>query len=244
MSAAQISGAAEWMQKGEKMKKGLLALALIVSVHANAVGIIPVVDVGTPRPDPKIISGSGARVPLSDAVRMIMQFDGWHAYLHGVDGKTMVSWQAGIPWNLALKKIAEQAGITLEIDWNEQSVTLVPGKREQIPAKTLPAPASFPTSAKSETSATSPESWGLQAEDKTVKGSLTRWSKAAGWHFSWEMPDGEDLKFDQSASFTGDFASAVKSLAATLAQSPMPIKAILYSGNHVLRVVPATSGAE
>lgn len=86
--------------------------------------------------------------------------------------------------------------------------------------------------------------WVLQTEDKTVQGALIRWAKAAGWHLSWEMPDGEDLKFDQSASFTGDFASAVKSLAATLAQSPMPIKAILYSGNHVLRIVPVTSGAD
>ncbi len=219
----------------------------IAPVHVLSAGkeIIPIIDIGTPPTFPKEISGGGANVPLSGALRMIMQFDGWHAFIaHGVDRNTVVSWHGGVPWTDAIKNVAVQAGITAEIDWIAKTVTLVPGKLVLPRAETM-APVQPVSILKTLLRFQEPSLqpvWKLTPADGTIKAALARWAKQADWKMSWEMPNDEDFHFDQSASYTGSFEDAVRHLAISLKESALPIKAIFYRGNRVLRIVPLSSG--
>ena len=221
----------------------------MVSAHALSSGkqIIPIIDIGTSPTLPKEISGDGAHVPLSDALRMIMQFSGWHAFIEpSVDRDAPVFWHGGVPWTDALKNVAIQAGVTAEIDWVAKTVTLAPGKHVPPTAETIASvqSASIPkTLPQLHIQELAPHlEWKLTSADGTIKAALAGWARQAGWQISWEMPNGEDFRFDQSAAFAGSFEEAVRHLAISLKASQMPIKAIFYRGNHVVRIVPISYG--
>jgi len=262
----KISAPAEWgYGRDRTMKKGLVMVAAFTAIfsmraeadvqvmvppHALSTGkeIIPIVDIGTPPASPKEIFGDGANEPLSEALRMIMQFDGWHAFIEpGVDRHAPVLWHGGVPWTDALKNVAVQAGVTAEIDWIAKTVTLTPGKSAPLASeKIAPVKKSALTPKilpQIQVPAPQP-AWKLTPADVTVKTALARWAKQAGWQMSWEMPNGEDFRFDQSVTYTGTFETAVKQLAISLKTSQLPIKAIFYRGNRVVRVVPITSGED
>ncbi len=218
----------------------------MVPAHALLSGkqIIPMIDIGTSPTLPKEVSGDGAYVPLSDALRMIMQFSGWHAFIEpGVDRDAPVFWHGGVPWTDALKNVAIQAGVTAEIDWAAKTVTITPGKPVPPRMETNVVAATTIGAAPSETDLPQPV-WKLTHADGTIKAALARWAKKADWQVSWEMPDGEDFRFDQTAAYRGSFEAAVRHLAISLKSSQMPIKAIFYQGNRVVRIVPLSSGAE
>ncbi|HQT24999.1 MAG: toxin co-regulated pilus biosynthesis Q family protein [Burkholderiales bacterium] len=209
--------------------------------------IIPIIDIGTPPTLPKEISGDGAHVPLSDALRMIMQFDGWHAFIEpGVDRNAPVLWHGGVPWTDALKNVAVQAGVTAEIDWTAKTVTLAPGKpvppqtETMAPVQPVSTPKSLPQIQIHEMAPHM--EWDLTPTDGTIKAALARWAREANWQMSWGMPNGEDFHFDQSATYAGSFEEAVRHLAISLKSSQMPIKAIFYRGNRVVRILPLSYG--
>ena len=219
----------------------------IAPVHVLSAGkeIIPIIDIGTPPTFPKEISGGGANVPLSGALRMIMQFDGWHAFIEpGVDRDAPVFWHGGVPWTDAMKNVAVQAGITAEIDWVAKKVTLAPGKlvlpRAETKAPVQPA-SILKTLHQIQESSLQPV-WKLTPADGTIKAALARWAKQADWQMSWEIPNGKDFRFDQVATYAGTFEEAVQHLTISLKESDLPIRSIFYRCNRVLRIVPLSSG--
>ena len=56
----------------------------------------------------------------------------------------------------------------------------------------------------------------------------------------WDAP--VDFSIDAQATLRGSFEDALQALVASLGRTSTPIQAILYQGNHVLRVVAQGAG--
>ncbi|KVN10735.1 MULTISPECIES: toxin co-regulated pilus biosynthesis Q family protein [unclassified Burkholderia] len=82
--------------------------------------------------------------------------------------------------------------------------------------------------------------WDVRASDGTIRGVLSRWASAAGWQLVWDAP--VDFSVDAQATLRGSFEDALQALVASLGRTSTPIQAILYRGNHVLRVVAQGAG--
>jgi hypothetical protein len=77
--------------------------------------------------------------------------------------------------------------------------------------------------------------WELDATDSSLKRGLQRWCEVSGWQLVWELP--VDFPIVARASFVGGFEQAVAAIALSMQNSQMPIKAVFYRGNNVLRIV-------
>ncbi|KWB60458.1 toxin co-regulated pilus biosynthesis Q family protein [Burkholderia ubonensis] len=99
-----------------------------------------------------------------------------------------------------------------------------------VPAAALPAAAPVPAAS----------SWDVRASDGTIRGVLSRWARTAGWQLVWDAP--VDFSVDAQATLRGSFEDALQALVASLGRTSTPIQAILYQGNHVLRVVAQGAG--
>ncbi|KVU35542.1 pili assembly chaperone [Burkholderia ubonensis] len=97
-------------------------------------------------------------------------------------------------------------------------------------AQALPAAAPVPAAS----------SWDVRASDGTIRGVLSRWARTAGWQLVWDAP--VDFSVDAQATLRGSFEDALQALVASLGRTSTPIQAILYQGNHVLRVVAQGAG--
>jgi len=78
------------------------------------------------------------------------------------------------------------------------------------------------------------ESWIVSPADATLRHVLAKWTARAGWQLVWEAP--VDVPVTVSASFDGDFRSAVKGLFSSLSAADVNLTGLLYTGNRVLRV--------
>ncbi|KWB92706.1 toxin co-regulated pilus biosynthesis Q family protein [Burkholderia ubonensis] len=104
-------------------------------------------------------------------------------------------------------------------------------------AQALPAAATATTAAAPVPAASS---WDVRASDGTIRGVLSRWARTAGWQLVWDAP--VDFSVDAQATLRGSFEDALQALVASLGRTSTPIQAILYQGNHVLRVVAQGAG--
>ncbi|KWN65302.1 toxin co-regulated pilus biosynthesis Q family protein [Burkholderia ubonensis] len=109
------------------------------------------------------------------------------------------------------------------------SAAAAPGE-PAVPAAALPAAAPVPAAS----------SWDVRASDGTIRGVLSRWARTAGWQLVWDAP--VDFSVDAQATLRGSFEDALQALVASLGRTSTPIQAILYQGNHVLRVVAQGAG--
>lgn len=99
--------------------------------------------------------------------------------------------------------------------------------------ETAPAPAAAP--------ATMPGvAWEIIPSDKTLNAALARWASLAGWQLLWELP--VDYSVDARTTIRGSFEEAVAMVAKSMDGAEIPMKAIFYEGNRVLRIV--ARGAE
>ena len=94
-----------------------------------------------------------------------------------------------------------------------------------VPVRTAPvapAPAPEPT-------------WLVLQADKTLNGTLQRWAAGAGWQLMWELP--VDYAVAVRTELHGSFADAVGMVVKSMEGADVPMKAIFYDGNKVLRIV-------
>jgi hypothetical protein len=84
--------------------------------------------------------------------------------------------------------------------------------------------------------ASAPEpTWVVQQSDKTLNGTLQRWAAGAGWQLMWELP--VDYAVAVRTELHGSFADAVGMVVKSMEGADVPMKAIFYDGNKVLRIV-------
>ena len=101
-----------------------------------------------------------------------------------------------------------------------------------LPTKSIPVPTSVPTPTNA---AQSISSWEIIPGDKTLNTSLARWAAAAGWQLVWELP--VDYAVEARTMVPGTFEEAVEVVAKSMETAEIPMKAIFYKGNKVLRIV-------
>jgi hypothetical protein len=77
--------------------------------------------------------------------------------------------------------------------------------------------------------------WEVRPSDKTLQTSLARWAAAVGWQLVWELP--VDYKTESRSAVTGTFEEAVAMVVKSMENAEVPMKAIFYEGNKVLRIV-------
>lgn len=77
--------------------------------------------------------------------------------------------------------------------------------------------------------------WSTTPADKTLQNALARWSIAAGWQLFWELP--QDYSVEAAASINGSFEDAITAVTNSLQQNDVPVSAIFFEGNRVLRIV-------
>lgn len=78
-------------------------------------------------------------------------------------------------------------------------------------------------------------SWEVKVSDVTLRKTLLRWAKQAGWQLSWEVK--VDYPVQLEAIYLGSFDSAVEQYTAALRGSDYPLIACFYDGNRVVRVL-------
>lgn len=96
------------------------------------------------------------------------------------------------------------------------------------------APAPAPASASTEVAKPAPV-WDIVPGDKTLNAALARWAAQAGWQLVWELP--VDYAVEARTVVPGSFEEAVGTVARSMDSAEIPMKAIFYSGNKVLRIV-------
>lgn len=77
--------------------------------------------------------------------------------------------------------------------------------------------------------------WDIVLTDKTFNAALARWATQAGWQLVWELP--VDYAVEARTTIPGTFVEAVTLVTNSMATAEIPLKAIFYEGNKVLRIV-------
>ncbi|WP_051293513.1 toxin co-regulated pilus biosynthesis Q family protein [Pseudoduganella violaceinigra] len=80
-----------------------------------------------------------------------------------------------------------------------------------------------------------PDAWDIVPSDKTLNGALARWAGSAGWQLLWELP--VDYAVQVRTTVPGTFEEAVATVVTSMDSAEMPMKAVFYKGNKVLRIM-------
>ena len=84
------------------------------------------------------------------------------------------------------------------------------------------------------------DTWEIIVSDKTLNAALARWASQAGWQLLWELP--VDYAVQAKTTVHGSFEDAVGTVAKSMEGAEIPMKAMFYEGNKVLRIM--AKGAE
>jgi Toxin co-regulated pilus biosynthesis protein Q len=77
--------------------------------------------------------------------------------------------------------------------------------------------------------------WELRTDDNTLRTALARWCAQAGWQLLWELH--VDYSLQSGAIVPGTFQEAVTLVVRNMGNADVPIRAIFYQGNKVLRII-------
>ncbi|MFZ6774458.1 toxin co-regulated pilus biosynthesis Q family protein [Undibacterium sp. SXout7W] len=77
--------------------------------------------------------------------------------------------------------------------------------------------------------------WEIAVSDKTLNAAIARWTAQAGWQLLWELS--VDYAVEARTIVPGTFEEAVETVTRSMETAEIPMKAIFYKGNKVLRIV-------
>ena len=77
--------------------------------------------------------------------------------------------------------------------------------------------------------------WEIVVADKTLNAAMARWAAQAGWQLLWELP--VDYAVEARTTVPGSFEEAVSTVAKSMEGAEIPMKAVFYQGNKVLRIM-------
>ena len=107
-----------------------------------------------------------------------------------------------------------------------------PPARTQLMSQATPATPPLPTKS---SAPSAPQVWEISPADKTLNAAIAKWTSIAGWQLSWELP--VDYAVDVKTTIPGTFEEAVEMVTNSMDTAEIPMKAIFYNGNKVLRIV-------
>ncbi len=77
--------------------------------------------------------------------------------------------------------------------------------------------------------------WDIIVSDRTLNATMARWAATAGWQLLWELP--VDYAVEARTQVHGTFEEAVSIVARSMESAEIPMKAVFYQGNKVLRIM-------
>lgn len=167
---------------------------------------------------PPFAQGLGRDIPLGLAITQILQNPEWVVQAESmVNMRKAVSWKGGVPWTDALDDVLTQVGYSAEVDFAAKRVKLV--------AKGTPVEVNV---------------WELDPADGSLRKSLEKWVKIAGWQLVWEAD--YDFPVSMYARIEGSLEDALYAVSSSIRGSEAPLKITLFEGNRVVRVAPADGG--
>lgn len=211
----------------------LVAPAAIAGFHAerappapvpafDVIGFTPVTQIGTGLPAQ--VEGFGQRVPLPEAMRMLLP-DGW-SYAPGANvGTDAISWSARSTWLEVLHQIGELYRLRFLVDWRHQVVYAEPFR---------PATAGAPTPARAvnaEWPAADALTWGLVTGGLRVQ--LNAWAERANYHLFWPEDIG-DITIQVPVTLRGEFLEAIEKVGRALDAVGAGVKLHPYPENRAL----------
>lgn len=184
---------------------------------------------GTPPAEIFRPKGKGSAIPLGDVMPAITPRE-IRVDFGDVSKAQTVSWSGGQPWDQVLRQIAFQMDNTnVTLDWNRNLVIF-----SRMPSA-APLPVSGAAGSPAVTAVAPQPRWEVRAADLTLRQSLIRWAKDAGWQVSWEVR--YDYPVQLEAVFVGTFEEAVEKYTDSLMGSEYPILGCLYEANRVVRIL-------
>ncbi|CAJ0808602.1 toxin co-regulated pilus biosynthesis Q family protein [Ralstonia thomasii] len=136
---------------------------------------------------------------------------------------------------LALTPLAAQAGLIVEDDGPQPTVVAEAPAAQALAGQSVPAAPVQPV-------VVPVERWSISSSDGTLRQALSKWASRVGWQVIWEAP--VDIPVTATASFEGDFKTAVRAVFSSLSAADVNLAALMYTGNQVLRVTEAGRRAQ
>jgi hypothetical protein len=96
-------------------------------------------------------------------------------------------------------------------------------------------PAPLPAPGALQQPAAGGDTWEIALTDRTLNAALARWAAAAGWQLLWELP--VDYTVQARTTIPGKFEDAVALVVTSMEGAEIPMKAVFYQGNKVLRIM-------
>lgn len=188
----------------------------------DVVGFTPVTQIGTGLPAQ--VEGFGQRVPLPEAMRMLLP-DAW-SYAPGANvGADAVSWSARSTWLEVLHQIGELYRLRFLVDWRHKVVYAEPFR----PATTGPgAPA---RAVNAEWPAADALVWQLVAGG--LRAQLKAWAERANYHLFWPEDIG-DITIQVPVALRGEFLDAIEKVSGALDSVGAGVKLHPYPENRAL----------
>ncbi len=210
----------------------------IKSSHVTQVGT-PVV--GAP------VKGWAKDIPLSTALKQVVP-NGWKARKSGnVDLNQPVSWTGGKDWVSVLGDLTSDYSFSANVNWNTREIFITPLGSSTInttPNSVAPRPVftgttttkfATPVSNSVSSGYSYSQTWTL-SKSKTLRENIESWAKQAGWTVSWGAPD---YRITADVTLTGAIDANNGPIARVIAaykDADQPLRAVLSSGNKVIRI--------
>lgn len=177
--------------------------------------------------------GKGVDIALADVLPVIVPRD-YRLDIGSVNAQEAVSWIGGDTWdNVLATALTPVYGVEATINWDQKVVTLrnVAQRTNGVQQTNVVNAATVRSIAPQAV----PMRWQVRFADVTLRQTLIRWAKDAGWQVSWDISN--DFPVQMEGSFSGTFEDAVTQFAASLSGSDFPIMACLYDGNQAVRIL-------
>lgn len=169
--------------------------------------------------------GMGRHQALSEAITQIVP-KRYTVQMSSLGGalQTPVDWKGNrLPWpDVVRQMLTAVPEISAEIDVSTKTVTLKRREGGELARNVAASNGDFIGR------------WNASTSDKTIRGTLTRWGKAAGYSVIWDVD--KDISVDADAGFSGNFEEAVQQVLDAVSASEFPVEGVLYD-NRVLRIV-------
>lgn len=220
-------------------------------------------NIGTPI-NSVLVKGMGNNLPLSTVLQQIIP-SGWQVdKSEDLNINQQVSWKGGEQWYKIIGKVAEDANLLVDINWDLKKVIISNNKNNPQPivlkSTTKSTTVATPDTKKvvinnptvkvdtttqvlkqpqyqnyGNTSPTPSQTWELKRE-KTLRENLDDWAKKIGWVLSWDAPDYKIVNNVTLYGALDDPNGPIARVVNSYKDAKQPLRAKINRGNKVIRI--------
>lgn len=184
--------------------------------------------------------GMGRDIPVGESLKFLLP-ENFSVYTdEKVDLTHRASWTGGKNWPDVMSDLLKDAGMSATIAWDTKSLTLHPANSINANGAPVHSDKVLEDFIQKETAKLPEEKkllpkWEILRADVSLRRSLTRWGKEAGWQLAWEAS--KDFPVGVEASVEASFDDAVAMVVESVSKSDYPIKAVFCEGNKTVLIL-------